>query len=318
MTETVPQAVADSAQKAAPVAVEIQVGGQLENARKALQITVAEVAQRLRLSEKQVLALETGDLAALPGKTFVRGFVRNYARAVQIDPEPLLKLLDNVDKLAAPKLELPESTHVAMPDQERGINRDLLTIAAGLALVVIAGALYFFLPEQLIESRGEQNSGSEQNMPFEPPQSFLENAQPLPDGGNEPLPPAQTSVPPTPTNLPPVPANATPPAPRQPPAIPRPAASATPASVAPPAAPTTGSARVHLNFSNASWVEVRDRNGHVLSSGQHPAGAQHEVSGTPPLTVIVGRASGVELRYQGQPVTLRPNADSDIARVVLP
>lgn len=334
MTEIVTPAIVDNKQataSAAPqVAVEVQVGQQLETARKALQISVIEVAQRLRLGEKQVLALETGELAALPGKTFVRGFVRNYARVVQIDPEPLLHLLDNADKLSAPKLELHESTHVAMPEQGRGVSRDLLTVVAGLLLVAIAAALYFFLPEQWIASfnRQEQNAQPEQEN-----QSLLENGEILPeDSGDETMPSEQTNAPATATN------SANPAAPAsvpQPPATPKPPAPqpATPASVtpkptstpaatsaAPAAAPTaaSGTARAHLAFSDASWVEVRDKNGKAISSGQHPAGTQHEVAGEAPLTVIIGRASGVQLRYQGQPVTLRPNPDSDIARVVLP
>jgi cytoskeleton protein RodZ len=348
MTEAVTQAVADNTREPSSVAVEIQVGRQLENARKAMQLSVGEVAQRVCLGEKQILALETGDLAALPGKTFVRGFVRNYARAVQLDPEPLLRLLDSADTLSAPKLELPESTHVAMPYQEQGrdTDRDLLTVAAGLVLVVIAAALYFFLPEQFIDSLRTPNIDSKQDVLPEPTQPFLENVEiPPEDTGDETLAPIQIDTPPVatvPTNAAPVP-NAVlvpppqlPAVPQQAPTAPKPPATpVTPAPIKPTPAPaastapappaaatttttTTGNGRVHFTFNNASWVEVRDRNGKALSSGQHPGGTQHEVVGAPPLTVIVGRASGVELRYQGKPVALRPRADSDIVRVILP
>ena len=315
MTDTVTPDAADSAEESAPVAVEIQVGRQLENARKALQISVSDMAQRLRLGEKQVLALETGDLAALPGKTFVRGFVRNYARAAQIDPDPLMSLLDSANELPTPKLELPESTHVAMPEQGRGIHRDLLTVIAGLALVAIAAALYFFLPEQW----AEPISDSEQNTQPEVTPPFLEEVETPSEDAAGVVSNAETATPA------PVKANAanstTPAAPAPQQTAPKPTApSVAPAtSSAPTTEPTAAAtARVHLDFSDTSWVEVRDKNGKTLSSGQHPAGTQHEVSGAPPLTVIVGRASGVRLRYQGQPVTLRPSADSDIARVVLP
>lgn len=304
----------DSVRKTAPEAVEVQVGHQLENARVHLQISLSEMALRLRLGEKQVLALETGNLAALPGKTFVRGFVRNYARAVQIDPIPLLSLLDSVDKLSAPKLDLPESTHVAMPDQGRGINRDLLTVIAGLALVAIAAALYFFLPDQLFQSQKSPHVDNGQSMSKQTDLLPENRDNPPEDTRPETEIPAQTD---TPAANEINPAAAAPAAPPAQPATNTPSAPATITPV-PVTAPTTGNGRIHLSFSNDSWVEVRDGAGKTLSSGQHPAGTQHEVDGTPPLTVIVGRASGVELRYQGKPVPLRPNADSDIARVVLP
>jgi cytoskeleton protein RodZ len=307
MTEAVTQSV-DSTQELPPETVERQVGRQLENARKALQLGVGDMARSLYLSEKQVLALETGNLAALPGRTFVRGFVRNYARAVQIDAAPLLNLLDSVDKPVSPILHFSESTHVAMPSQKRGAHQDTLAIVAGVALVIVAIALYFFLPDQFGSKKGQEVDSVQnpQSIPLQPSLKIVDHQPfPSPDGAVVPSQietPIQTRATVTsPVVIP------------QSPVTPLPKTSA----VSPPA-PTVGNGHIHFTFGGESWVEVRDKNGKVLSSGQHPPGTQHEVSGAPPLTIIVGRASGVELRYQGQPVTLRPNADSDIARVVLP
>ena len=49
---------------------------------------MADVAQTLKLGVRQVEALENGDWGGLPGATFIRGFVRNYARLVQVDAAP--------------------------------------------------------------------------------------------------------------------------------------------------------------------------------------------------------------------------------------
>ena len=59
----------------------------LRAAREALGLSIDAVAQQLKLAPRQVRALEDGDFAQLPGRTFVRGFMRNYARLVQLDPE---------------------------------------------------------------------------------------------------------------------------------------------------------------------------------------------------------------------------------------
>ena len=61
------------------------VGEQLRLAREARGLEVADIAQTLKLGPRQVEALEAGDWKGLPGNTFIRGFVRNYARLVQID-----------------------------------------------------------------------------------------------------------------------------------------------------------------------------------------------------------------------------------------
>jgi transcriptional regulator with XRE-family HTH domain len=47
----------------------------------ARNLSRADIAQRLRMSVSQVEALELGDYARLPRGTFLRGFVRNYARS---------------------------------------------------------------------------------------------------------------------------------------------------------------------------------------------------------------------------------------------
>ena len=65
-------------------------GATLAQAREASGLSVAEVAKRLRLSISQIEALEADAYDKLPGPTFARGFIRNYARLLQIDSTPLL------------------------------------------------------------------------------------------------------------------------------------------------------------------------------------------------------------------------------------
>jgi len=69
---------------------------QLRAARKARLLEEIDVAQALKLGPRQVEALENGDWQGLPGQTFIRGFVRNYARLIQIDSAPLMLQLDSV------------------------------------------------------------------------------------------------------------------------------------------------------------------------------------------------------------------------------
>ncbi|MDO9063656.1 MAG: helix-turn-helix transcriptional regulator, partial [Sulfuricella sp.] len=69
-----------------------RAGKVLAEAREKLGLSVVEVARQLRLSPRQIEALEADDHASLPGKTFLRGFLRNYAKLLQLDPDPLLAL----------------------------------------------------------------------------------------------------------------------------------------------------------------------------------------------------------------------------------
>src|SRR4029079_10288808 len=53
----------------------------------------ADIAQRLHMSVSQVEALEADDYSRLPRGPFLRGFVRNYAKALALPADDLLARL---------------------------------------------------------------------------------------------------------------------------------------------------------------------------------------------------------------------------------
>lgn len=65
-------------------------GFQLKAARNAQNLSTTEVARELRLDEKIIIALESEDQSSLPVSAFVCGYIRNYARFLNIQPEPLV------------------------------------------------------------------------------------------------------------------------------------------------------------------------------------------------------------------------------------
>ena len=303
----------DGQEGAGPGPAGVRVGEQLRVGREAAGLSRSELARQLRLGERQIEALEQGDWALLPGSTFVRGFVRNYAKAVQLEPGPLLAQLEQETQLVAPSLELPESTHVTMPGQGRRPSKDLLTVLAGLVLVLAAVAAYFFLPDEFwIEKPPPAPAGVAEapagqapvpGTPLFPPAEEQESsqAQQSPAAGA----PADAAAPAAPAGAP-----AQAPVQAAPSAVP-PASQA--AAVAPAAAAT-----VSLAFARDSWVEVRDKDNNLIVSRLHQAGTTRDISGAAPLSLVVGNASHVKLRYKGQDVPLQPNAESDVARLTLP
>src|SRR5664279_563255 len=100
------------------------VGQQLHSAREAKDMAVAEVAKALKLSQRQVEALESDDWPSLPCKTIIRGFVRNYARLLGLNPTPLMSLLDRIELPQAPELEMVAGTPVNMSSGHQVDRRD--------------------------------------------------------------------------------------------------------------------------------------------------------------------------------------------------
>lgn len=74
--------------------IQASVGQILREAREAQGVTLEDVAERLRLMQRQVEAMETDDFESLGQPVFARGFVRNYARLLGVAPDPLLERME--------------------------------------------------------------------------------------------------------------------------------------------------------------------------------------------------------------------------------
>ena len=89
------------------------VGTRLRQTREMRSLSVSDVALSLKLGTSQIEALENGNWEVLPGQTFIRGFVRNYARVLQIDPAPLMEQLDSQLEKPVDTLNVPEPRRAA-------------------------------------------------------------------------------------------------------------------------------------------------------------------------------------------------------------
>jgi len=79
--------------------------------------------------------------------------------------------------------------------------------------------------------------------------------------------------------------------------------------------PGTGPARLRLNFSADSWVEVHDSAGRRLFAGNGRANSVKAIAGTAPLKVYLGYASGVQLEINDRVVAIGPQfVSGDAAR----
>ncbi|MBA3505084.1 MAG: helix-turn-helix domain-containing protein [Betaproteobacteria bacterium] len=279
----------------------VTAGPLLAEAREAAGLTLATVAQQLKLAPRQVKALEEDDFAHLPERTFVRGFVRNYARLLHLDPALVLAALPDANiasTLDHPSLagssrvmgELPKS----LPAHRRPAR---WAIPLALAAIVAITAAYELT-----------------RPPADAPVSM--SANPAVGSGTAsltapiaPAAPADPSVASLPNPLLADPLRA------QSAAV----GSTSPASASPVAAfvPDGIDAPLVLAFRGASWAEVKDRGGAVVLSTIGINGATHSVRGSPPFDVWLGNADVVTVTYRGQPVDLAPYTKQNVARLTL-
>lgn len=291
------------------------VGKRLQQARETRGLSITEIAVSLKLGEKQVNALEADNWQALPGTTFIRGFVRNYARLLNLEAAPLMRMLDEKLETPKPSLDLPESTHVNMPEPAgKAQVRDYLLPALGLVMVLLAVLIYILLPDDISALRGRISSLLELTPAHsESPEGKTATETVLPPGKtlNDVLAPQE---PPSVAELaPPSSANdklestvAV-----EPPVTPRPEA----LSPAPPSPPSA--APLRFSFTQDCWVEVRDRKGNILYSQNAGAGQEQEIAGQAPFSIAIGNIRGVKLMYRDRLVDLAPHARGEVARLTL-
>lgn len=69
-----------------------RTGSLLKEKREAAKLSLSEVALATKINPKILTAIEEGDEARLPAKTFLRGFVKSYAQYLRMDVDEVLKM----------------------------------------------------------------------------------------------------------------------------------------------------------------------------------------------------------------------------------
>lgn len=110
-----------------------KIGEILKAEREKKQMSIHEIATSLKISPKILKAIEEGDSANLPAKTFLRGFIRSYAQYLRLDVNEILKLFQNEMGTTRPETpketpkESPEAQNIS-PNIERTDSQDSGTI----------------------------------------------------------------------------------------------------------------------------------------------------------------------------------------------
>jgi cytoskeleton protein RodZ len=144
--EDLPQVGAEAAEMPPQ---EIPLPGRfLREAREERHLAVFEVAQSLKFSTRQIEALEADDYGALPpGATFLRGFVRSYAKLLKVDSEPLLAMLDARAPAVLPDVRAPQNMGIAATPAVAGRRSSTPLFVGALLFATVAvglGVWHFF------------------------------------------------------------------------------------------------------------------------------------------------------------------------------
>lgn len=259
-------------------------------ARERWNLSAGDVARQLRLGLRQVEALEENRFDVLPGNTFVRGFIRNYAKVVQIDPAAFLEAYERSrPQIPAPGI-VAQTEHIDFTTKP--IPKWVWYSGGAIAAAVLLPlAIYLALhddesPAKAAPQAAEPKASAalpgqahEMSLILPPPQVL--------SLGEAPVPAAQQGE-----HLP-------------------------PAALPGAAGKTAAGTVLKLKFEGDAWVEIRDKSGKKIFSQLSRAGSEQTVQGEPPLSLVVGDAAKVRITYNGKPVDLTPHVKKTVARLTL-
>lgn len=285
----------------------ISLGITLREARERLGLSVADVADQIKFAPRQIEALEAEDFQHLPEMAFVRGFVRSYARILQLDAQALLAVLPEINVVPMPIM--PTAIGMPFPDARLSQRQNMIWLGAALllaVLVVVFAVWHFTTPLE------QANTAQVETPVSLPAEVQITSASTAPEAEV-----IASSVPAAAATL--QNASGVPQTLAQPEKVS--AFQTAPQTQAIKSVPQPGIspqiATLRLVFEEDSWVEIKDRNGKLLPSQVNPRGSELRLDGQAPFSLVIGKAAVVRLYYREKQVDLKPYTGINVARLTL-
>jgi cytoskeleton protein RodZ len=117
----------------------MSLGERFRTAREQRGLTLSEVAEHLRIRSLYLAAIEDENWSAIGAPVYARGFLRTYARYLQIDAEEAVAEYNRAVPSSPLQASLPRYSRAG---REPGGLRPLLWIAGVVALGLVAFVVY--------------------------------------------------------------------------------------------------------------------------------------------------------------------------------
>ncbi len=268
-------------------------GGVLSAERRRRGFSVADIASQLFLTEAQITALEADDYDQFPAAIFVTGYIRNYARLLDLPADPLVELFNAQNRQSVPKLDRVNRT-ASTVSKSNMPPLDPRFIGGAVAVIVLILLLWWGM-----------SSDEEATVVIDDTAMVDSDSAIVP-----PLPAKDPFV----TPIEPIAPEVTTPAPK----------TITPATVGKEAADDVEAesvletaTEIEPEFSAESWVEITDANGRRVMFGLGKPGQTRALSGSAPFNILLGNSPAVTMTYNGEPFDQSRLARGKVARFTL-
>ncbi|WP_318372302.1 cytoskeleton protein RodZ [Enterobacter sp.] len=314
----------------------LSTGVRLRSAREQLGLSQQAVAERLCLKVSTVRDIEEDKAPAELASTFLRGYIRSYARLVHIPEEELLPMMEKQAPIRAAKVAPMQTFSLGKRRKKRDGWLSTITWLIFFVVLGLTGAWWWQnhkAQQEEITTMADQSS-AELNANNTDAQSVPLNNEPTDAQtltGTEPADvTAQTAPAQSAPAQQPAPAATTPATPAD--------SSAQNAVVSPSqanvdttnanalptdqagvnATPAADPNALAMTFTADCWLEVSDATGKKLFSGIQRKDASLNLAGQAPYKLKIGAPAAVQIQFQGKPVDLsRFIRTNQVARLTL-
>ncbi|MGP3592124.1 cytoskeleton protein RodZ [Vagococcus sp. WN89Y] len=306
-------------------------GVRLRSAREQLGLSQQAVAERLCLKVSTVRDIEEDRSPADLASTFVRGYIRSYARLVHIPEEELLPMIEKQAPVRAAKVAPMQSFALGKPRKKRDGWLMSFTWLVLFVVVGLTGAWWWQnhkAQQEEISTMADQST-AELNASNSDSQSIPLNTDTI----STPAPAPADSAPVTDTAQAPTESAPLDTASQAPAVVAPSQANIDPAPQAPVATDSTAAqlpidqagvasaadaTALVMNFTADCWLEVSDATGKKLFSGMQRKDGVLNLNGQAPYKLKIGAPAAVQIQYQGKPVDLsRFIRTNQVARLTL-
>jgi cytoskeleton protein RodZ len=154
-------------------AVSTDFGSVLSEARKAQNFTVEDISEHLKIPVHTILEIETNDLDALPAPTFTQGYIRVYAKFLEISEDTVLEIYNAAIPHESSTDLKPRSNLPGEASSQSPLVK-LVTLLLILAVItaVVYGSFQYYqekadVMEDELESKAPSFTGSSLDSPTE-------------------------------------------------------------------------------------------------------------------------------------------------------
>ncbi|WP_135445010.1 cytoskeleton protein RodZ [Vibrio tasmaniensis] len=306
------------------VAPEIEAGTLLKNKRESLGLTQKQISDRLKLRVTLIQQIEENQFESDQVATFMRGYIRSYAKYVNLDEKVVLSALHHAGDAQHQEQEMLSFSRKTKTEKHN--SRIMILTWSIFAVIAGISSLWWWqnqqqdtLSQSLANTESSEELAVEESLAPEFTSLEVIEAEQNEEGtsvveGTDDLAAisdaedsvtltdettAQQAIETEPTAE--VAANAA-------------NAEAVEASTAPEAVIN----ELVMQFSADCWIQVKDASGKTLSTGIKKAGQSLNLSGTAPYKVILGAPEGVSMTFASEPVDLSGYTSGKVARITLP